>query len=142
MPRPKTKTLTEGELRIMDAVWRLERGSVRDVAETLRPKNDLAYNTVQTMLGILTDKGYLDRVKEGRAFVYQPRVTRGAARRQAVSHLLDRFFGGSRRELVLDLVEADDLDAAELDDLRTLLAERTSADEAEASGGSGEDGDP
>ena len=125
MPRPRTKTLTEGELRIMDAVWRLERASVRDVAEALRPKNDLAYNTVQTMLGILTDKGYLHRVKEGRAFVYEPQVTRAAARRQAVSHLLDRFFGGSKRELVLDLVDADELDGAELENLRALLEERT-----------------
>lgn len=134
MPRPASKTLTEGELRIMDAVWRLGRANVREVAEALRPETDVAYNTVQTMLGILTEKGYLDRVKEGRAFVYGARVTRGAARRQALSHLLDRFFGGSRRELVLDLVDADDLDGAALDDLRALLAERTAADETPPAG--------
>lgn len=124
MARPRTKTLTEGELRIMDAVWRLERASVREVSDALRPANDLAYNTVQTMLGILTEKGYLARVKEGRAFVYEATVTRAAARRQALSHLLDRFFGGSKRELVLDLVEVDDVDTEELDELRALLAER------------------
>lgn len=135
MPRPRTKTLTEGELRIMDVVWRLERANVREVAAALRPNNDLAYNTVQTMLGILTDKGYLHRAKEGRAFVYEPRVTRGGARRQAVSHLLDRFFGGSPRELVLDLVNADDLDVAQIDELRALLAERTGQPRATGSGG-------
>lgn len=122
MARPRTKTLTEGELRIMDVVWRLQRASVREVADALRPRSDLAYNTVQTMLGILTEKGYLARVKEGRAYVYEATVTRGAARRQALAHLLDRFFGGSKRELVLDLVEDENVDAAELDELRALLS--------------------
>ena len=135
MPRPKTKTLTEGELRIMDAVWRLGRASVRDVADALQPKNGVAYNTVQTMLGILTDKGYLHRVKEGRAFVYEAQVSRGSARRQALSHLVDQFFGGSSRELVLDLMQTDDLDVVELDRLRALLDERTSTEVDSASDG-------
>ena len=130
MARARSKTLTDGELRIMDVVWRLGSASVQEVTDalakpTLRKgagaQRKLAYNTVQTMLGILAEKGYLKRHKEGRAFVYQPLVSRMAARAEAVAHLTQSFFGGSKAELLHSLVEQEPIDAAEIEELRLLL---------------------
>ena len=87
MARKPSKTLTDGELRIMEVLWKLKSGSVRDVATALREKEEVAYNTVQTMLGILETKGYLEHHKEGRAFVYEPIVDRKTARSSALKHL-------------------------------------------------------
>jgi predicted transcriptional regulator len=75
---------------------------------------------------ILENKGYLKhaKAKDARAFVYQPVVGRTEATRNAVRHLLRRFFGDSAEALVLNLLEDDVLDAAELKKIRKLLQEK------------------
>ena len=53
MARKASKVLTDGELRIMKVVWKLKQASVKDVVNHLNKKENLAYNTVQTMMNIL-----------------------------------------------------------------------------------------
>ena len=104
MPRKKSTSLTEAELRLMDVVWDKGSATVQEVADALPRELDLAYNTVLTTLRILEDKGYLrhKKAKEGRAFVYSAAVSREQASRSAVHSLLRRFFrqlgGGSCAE--------------------------------------------
>ena len=118
MARRKSQTLTDGELRIMNVVWELDEATVRDVADQL---GDVAYNTVQTMLRILDDKGYVTHRKEGRAFIYRALVDRRAARTSALKHLVTSFFGGSRQELVENLLRDDEIDAIEIDRLKAMI---------------------
>src|SRR5215471_19516574 len=126
MPRKKSSHLTEAELRIMDIVWKKEKATVADVATALPGELNLAYNTVLTTMRILENKGYLKHVKakDARAFVYRPVVCRMEATRNAVRHLLRRFFGDSAEALVLNLLEDDVLDDAELKKIRKLLQQR------------------
>lgn len=121
MARRKSQTLTDGELRIMDVVWELREASVRDVTDRLSESENVAYNTVQTMLRILTEKGYVAHRKDGRAFIYRPLVGRTEARAAALKHVLARFFGGSRRLLVENLLDDDELDALEIERLKALI---------------------
>jgi len=125
LPRPKSLSLTEGELRLMDVIWEKGRATVAEVAEGLPKELDLAYNTVLTTLRILEDKGYLKHTKskEGRAFVYRAVVSREQASRSAVRHLLRRFFGNSAEALVLNLLEDEKLGEEELARVRELLKE-------------------
>ncbi|MEM9304490.1 MAG: BlaI/MecI/CopY family transcriptional regulator [Pseudomonadota bacterium] len=129
MARRKSQTLTDGELRIMDVIWEREESTVRAVTDALNASEPVAYNTVQTMLGILADKGYVTHRKDGRAFVYSALVDRASARRSAVKHMVSRFFGGSSEALVQNLLQDDAMDALEIDRLRALLREDASADE-------------
>jgi len=121
MARKPSKTLTDGELRIMEVLWSLKSASVRDVANALREKEEVAYNTVQTMMGILETKGYLEHHKEGRAFVYTPIINRSEARSSALKHFLGSFFDGSPQALVQNLIQDENVDAMEIDRLRKLL---------------------
>jgi len=123
MARKPSKTLTDGELRIMEVLWSLKAASVRDVANSLREKEEVAYNTVQTMMGILENKGYLKHHKEGRAFVYTPIINRKEARSSALKHFLGSFFDGSPQALVQNLIQDENVDAMEIDRLRKLLNE-------------------
>ena len=125
MPRPKSLSLTEAELRLMDVIWDKGRATVAEVAEALPKELDLAYNTVLTTLRILEDKGYLKHTKskEGRAFIYRAAVSREQASRSAVRHLLRRFFGNSAEALVLNLLEDEKLGEEELARVRELLKE-------------------
>ena len=85
--------------------------------------HQLAYNSVLTTIRILEKKGYVEHAKDGRAHVFAPLVGRREASRFEVRHLLNRFFNNSHEALVLNLLEDDSLDAAEIRRLRSLIGE-------------------
>ena len=61
------------EAAIMDAVWAAGKPvRVREVSEQLNHDRPLAFNTVQTVMEILYRKGWLNRHKDGRAYLYEP----------------------------------------------------------------------
>ena len=105
----------------MNVLWDLSEATVGDVVERIDGPSRPAYNTVLTLLRILERKGYVRHEKQGRAFTYAPIVNRVEARRGALTHLLSRFFNGSREQLVMDLLGHDDVDADQLAQVKTLL---------------------
>ena len=121
MARKKTATLTEGELRMMEVIWEVGEASVRDVTEQLQGKEAIAYNTVQTMMRILEEKGYLKHKKQGRSFIYKALVGRKQARTAALQYFMSRFFDDSPQALVANLLDSDRLDLAELEQLKALI---------------------
>lgn len=125
MPRKKSLNLTEAELRLMDIVWDKGTATVGEVAAALPGEPGLAYNTVLTTLRILEHKGYVRHAKprEGRAFVYRAVVGRKQASRNAVRHLIRRFFANSPELLVLNLLDDRDLSQQELRNIRNLVEE-------------------
>ncbi len=126
MARNRSVDLTAAELPVMEVVWRKGKATVAEVVEALATRAGPAYNTVLTTMTILERKGYLRHVppKVGRAFVYYPKVNRTQASRNAVGHLLARFFGDSAEALVLNLVRDEKLSNAELERIRKLLKDK------------------
>ena len=124
----KTKTgmykLTELEGVIMESVWALGRATVRDVQEHLHTARPMARNTVLTMMGILRDKGFLTSTRDGRTDVYLPAVSREQVSRHSLDDVLSRFFGGSARALVSQLLETEELDPEEIKAIRRELNRR------------------
>jgi len=88
------------ELECLKCLWLLGEAQVRDVQEALAPERNLAYTTIMTVLDRLARKGAVSRCKAGRAFVYQPVLSRETLRRLAVKQLLESLFGGSEDELL------------------------------------------
>jgi BlaI family transcriptional regulator, penicillinase repressor len=121
LPRSKSTTLTEAELRLMNVLWRKGPATVHEILQALPPKPALAYNTVLTIIRILEKKGYVKHVKDGRAHVYTAQVAKEDATRFEIRHLVSRFFGNSHESLVLNILEDKSLDAEELNRLRQLL---------------------
>ncbi|MFN7996829.1 MAG: BlaI/MecI/CopY family transcriptional regulator [Bryobacteraceae bacterium] len=121
MARKQSPTLTEAELPIMEILWDKGSAVVTDVVAAL-PESPVAYNTVLTTLRILERKGYVRHTKDGRAFVYHPVVQRGEASRKAVRNLMKRFFQDSPELLILNVLEDEGLDEAELVRLKKRIA--------------------
>lgn len=121
MPPRKSATLTEAELRLMEVLWHKGPCTVQQVVDDLPEKARLAYNSVLTTIRILEKKGYVRHVKDGRAFVYAPLVERNEATRSEISRLVSRFFGNSHELLVLNILEDQGVDAAEVKRLRKML---------------------
>lgn len=120
MPRKKSSTLTEAELRLMDVLWQRGHATVAEVTEALPPP-PLAYNTVLTTMRILEQKGYVAHKEDGRAYVYRPLVKRDEAANSAVGQLVSRFFGNKSTALALRLVEEERPSDEELQRLKQLI---------------------
>jgi predicted transcriptional regulator len=121
MPPKRSNTLTEAELRIMKILWRRGESAVNDIVAALPADEPLAYNSVLTTVRILEQKGYVGHRQEGRAFIYSPSVAELEASRSEVRHVLSRFFGNSREQLLLSLLD-DGVTPDELARLREAIA--------------------
>jgi BlaI family penicillinase repressor len=116
---------TARELDVMAVLW--ERGP-STVAEVRRALDDeLAYNTVLTVLRILEEKGHVTHEEEGRAHRYVPLVEREEAGESALRRITRKLFSGSPELLLMRLVEDEDLEEGEVRRMRDLLAERLEA---------------
>src|SRR5215475_4934665 len=120
MIRKRPQTLTNAEHRIMEVIWAKGSATVGEVVHALEGKD--AYTTILTLMRILKIKGYLSSRKEGRAFVFAPRVDRNTAARKAVHQLLSKFFAGSPSELVLSFLREEALTPEELDELKQKIS--------------------
>ena len=105
----------------MAVLWRLEAGTVGEVVVALNETRPATYSTVQTILRILETKRYVTHRKVERAFVYRPIVDAGQARRRALKHLVSRLFEGSPSLLILNVLQDEELDAAERARLLKLI---------------------
>ena len=121
--RPAHPTLTPQELAIMKVVWKLEEATVRDVHETLRAQRDVAYTTVMTMMRILEEKGYLEKTRVDRAFLYKPTQPRQQVIGSMVRDFLDRVFDGAATPLLLHLAKDRRLSREEKQTLRRITEE-------------------
>jgi BlaI family penicillinase repressor len=107
------------ELDVLKALWGLGSGSVREVHEWMCPDNELAFNTIQTLLRIMEDKGLISHRAEGRTFIYEPIYSRD----RVTARLLHRVFDGAIDEAVLSLLQAKDATEEELRALERMIAE-------------------
>ncbi len=123
MPRRQSATLTDAELRLMNALWAGGPATVEEVIHRVESEPKPAHNTVLTLLRILEKKGYVAHKREGRAFRFQPLIDRTGARKTALHYLLSRFFEDSPGLLVQNVLEQERLSNEEIERLRQLIGE-------------------
>jgi len=124
--------VSESELSILKILWKrpgLKVGDIRDILNN-RGK-DWAYNTVQTLIKRLENKGYVGSVKEGRAFAFSPAVSRSEYLTSHLNSIAERVCAGSRTPMMHALVEQHQFSREEIDDFRTLLDQLESDFDAE-----------
>jgi predicted transcriptional regulator len=111
-------TPTGRELEILKVLWEQGPCSVRAVHRHLARSEDLAYNTVQTLLRIMEEKGLVEHDVQGRTFIYRPRFSR----EDSAVRFLDRVFDGAAAQLVLSLLRAERISPDELDRMQAMIA--------------------
>jgi predicted transcriptional regulator len=105
---------------ILKVLWDQGSSSVRIVHKQLMQREpDLAYNTVQTMLRIMEDKGLVGHTLAGRMFVYSATFTRD----QSMACFLERVFDGAASQLVSSLLRNERVSSMELEEMQALIAQ-------------------
>ena len=115
--------LSRRERQIMDILFRLGHAAATVVREDLPGTPNLS--TVRTQLRILEKKGYVRHEEQGLRYVYRPVTARRTARRSALRHLVETFFGGSAEQAVAALLggEAKHLTEAELERIARFVSD-------------------
>jgi predicted transcriptional regulator len=116
LPRP-----TEAELAILRVLWDRGPSTVRDVQQALEVERGTGYTTALKLLQIMTEKGLVRRDERQRTHIYEAVLPAEATQRQLVRDLLDRAFGGSARQLVMQALSAERASKADLAEIRKLL---------------------
>jgi predicted transcriptional regulator len=118
MPRPRTASLTGREAQIMDVLWRKETATADEIRALLpgQPHD----STVRTLLRVMEQKGLVSHTIDQRTYIYRARVAQSRAQRKAVQGLIRQLFGGSVKNLVLQLLDDEEITAEEL---QRLMAE-------------------
>jgi predicted transcriptional regulator len=109
---------SERELDVLKALWEIGPASVREVHEHLHPSLGLAFNTVQTLLRNMEDKGLVQHKSERRTFIYFAKHSR----ERVASRFLNKVFDGALDQLVLSILRARDADPTEFKELERLIA--------------------
>jgi BlaI family transcriptional regulator, penicillinase repressor len=117
-PRP-----TDAELAILRVLWTRGPSTVREVQEELNRDRPVGYTTALKLLQIMHEKGLVQRDESQRTHVYSGSMTQEQTQGQLVGHLLDRAFGGSAMQLVMQALSGKRVSKTELDGIRQLLDE-------------------
>ena len=115
------------QLAIMRVLWSGGEASASQVHRALVEERGLALTTIKTMLRKMEKKGVVAHRTDGRTFIYRAVVAESDIRTGMVGDLVKRLFRGDGTALVNHLIEAGEIDAAELDTLRARLAEKETA---------------
>ncbi|HUC81469.1 MAG TPA: BlaI/MecI/CopY family transcriptional regulator [Flavisolibacter sp.] len=113
------KTLTKAEEQVMQAVWKLKEGFIRDILDAM-PAPKPHQNTVATILKILVEKEFVGINVFGRQHQYYPLISKESYSKSSIKTLVKGYFGGSFSEAVSFMVKENSLSVEELE---TLLAQ-------------------
>ena len=111
------KILTKAEEQVMQVIWKLKEGFIRDIMEVL-PTPKPHQNTIATILKILVDKEFVAIKVFGRQHQYFPLISKEAYSKASMKTLVKGYFGGSFSEAVSFMVKENNIS---LEDLETLL---------------------
>jgi predicted transcriptional regulator len=115
---------TDRELEALKVLWERGRATVREIADAMNAGDEmLAYTTVLSLLQVMEQKGLVAHERDGKAYVYLPRVERQSTFRRLAGGFLEKVFDGAVDEYLVHALESKRLSDEELDQLEAMLAE-------------------
>jgi BlaI family transcriptional regulator, penicillinase repressor len=125
----KLPDLPQGELEVMEVVWRKGEATVKDVHQELNKKRKLAYKTIGTLMMRLRNRGYVEYTELKYAHLFRPLVARDQVVRKKVDDLVNKVLGGDLAPLALYMVEhGADLTPLQIEALQGIVAGESEKD--------------
>ncbi|NQU88414.1 MAG: BlaI/MecI/CopY family transcriptional regulator [Mariniphaga sp.] len=110
------KELTKAEEQVMQILWTLEKGFVKDLIDEM-PTPKPAYNTVSTIIRILERKGFVGHKAYGKTHQYYPLILKKEYTRSYMKNFMRNYFSGSFQEMVSFFAKEDHMSLTDLDEM-------------------------
>jgi len=110
------KALTKAEDQVMQILWDLKSGFVKDIIEQM-PEPKPAYNTISTIVRILETKGFVDHKAYGKTHEYFPLISKEKYTKFYLNNMLKGYFDGSFQNLVSFFAKENKLDSKAIEKL-------------------------
>ena len=110
---------TDAELAILNVLWRQGASTVKKVHEVMG--EETGYTTTLKLLQNMTEKGLVIRNESQRAHVYQARYAETDTQRQLLTAFLNKAFGGSTSQLVMQALASKRATPEELAEIKKLI---------------------
>ena len=121
------KELTKAEEQVMQILWEIKKGFVKEVIEKIsEPKP--AYNTVSTIIRILEKKGFVGYNSFGKTHEYFPLIAKDEYRIFFLRNFMGNYFGGSIQNLVSFFAKENDLDINDMEEIMKYVEEDLKSD--------------
>lgn len=120
----KLPQISEAEFEVMKIVWENAPVSTNDITDRLVQTTDWSPKTIQTLIRRLVSKGALTYEKNGRVFVYMPKVNEEEYLMQKSSSFISRYFGGDFSAMFSSYLGNDELTDEELKNLKGIIEDR------------------
>ncbi len=111
--------LTKSEERVMQILWELKKGFVKDIIAQLPPPRP-PYNTISSVVRILEKKGFIEHKAYGKTHEYYPQVTKIAYKKFAFKQMVANYFNGSMEEVVSFMVKEEELTEKDVEEILGL----------------------
>jgi BlaI family penicillinase repressor len=116
--------ISDAEWVVMEVIWQQHPITALEVVQKLAPARQWQDQTIRTMLRRLIDKGAIKYTVEGKAYSYEPAVSREQCVRVESRSFLERVFGGAAKPLLVQMVQDADLSREDISELKRLLAKK------------------
>jgi predicted transcriptional regulator len=113
--------LTKAEEQVMQVLWDIEKGFVKDVIEKLPGKNKPAYNTISTIIRILEKKGFICHKDYGKTYEYYPAISKTEYTKHFMGSFVKNYFSNSYKHLVSFFTNENNLSVNELEELKKIM---------------------
>ncbi len=114
-------TPTPAELEILQVLWLLGEAKVQTVNDKLSEIKPVGYTTTLKTMQIMEQKGLLGRTKDGKSHIYFPLIAQTDTQSSMLDRLLQSAFGGSKSQLVMQLLGNKKTSKEELDEIKAFL---------------------
>jgi predicted transcriptional regulator len=116
------KELTKAEEQVMQILWKIEKGFVKDILAEMPPPKP-AYNTVSTITRILEKKGFAGHRDYGKSHQYYPLVSKKEYSKNSLKKLVQNYFSNSYENMVSFFAREESLSVEEMQEIRDIIDE-------------------
>lgn len=117
------RQLNSSELEIMEYLWKLKKGFMKDVVE-LFPEPKPAYTTISTLLSRMVAKNYIGFAKLGRDKQYFPILKKQEYFSSQIRNMITHFFNDSASQFGSFFTSNSDMSVEELTQLKKMLEDQ------------------
>ncbi len=112
---------SEGELRVLQVLWKNGPSTVRAVYEQLKAASSVGYTTTLKVMQVMHEKGLVLRDQSSRSHIYAAAIDCRSVQQRFLDDLITTVFDGSKERLVVQMLEGAKSTPEELEEIRELM---------------------